>query len=63
MRIRWKQAPYVFILAVTSILLFYFFVGSIQLVEAIHKYSLAKLIVIGAWATFLYLLITSEEVE
>lgn len=63
MRIRWKQAPYVFILAVTSILLFYFFVGSIQLVEAILKYSLAKLIVIGAWATFLYLLITSEEVE
>ena len=63
MRIRWKQAPYVFILAVASILLFYFFVGSIQLVEAILKYSLAKLIVIGAWATFLYLLITSEEVE
>jgi len=63
MRIRWKQAPYVFILAVTSILLFYYFVGSIQLVEAIIKYSLAKLIVIGAWATFLYLLITSEEVE
>lgn len=63
MRIKWKQAPFVFILAVTSILLFYFFVGSIQLVEAILKYSLAKLIVIGAWATFLYLLITSEEVE
>lgn len=63
MRIRWKQAPYVFILAIVSILLFYFFVGSIQLVEAILKYSLAKLIVIGAWATFLYLLITSEEVE
>lgn len=63
MRIKWKQAPFVFLIAVASILIFYYFVGSLQLVEAILRYSLAKLVVVGVWVTFLYLLIASEEIK